>query len=221
MPGRLWLPRLSTATMSPGRSSGMRTWSTQAWKATPLIGPSSTMGATMPELRRAATKIVVFQWPCGMAARSRSPRGDRPRVRAMFVEAQVSPMNTRRSGSRSNWPSNHSQRCVRMSGRSRSPACAVFFARDPVPVEEAPDRANARWHAGPGELRLDLRQRDVRPLLKEVEDTRRMSLDACRPAIAAESPRRNRSGPPRYATPADCARGAHTEPQRSLAAGRP
>ena len=37
-------------------------------------GPSRTMGATMPLLRSPATKVVVVQWPCGTATRSRSPR---------------------------------------------------------------------------------------------------------------------------------------------------
>jgi hypothetical protein len=47
-------------------------------ESSPLIGPSSTIGATMPLLRRPATKVVVFQWPCGIAARRRWPRGARP-----------------------------------------------------------------------------------------------------------------------------------------------
>jgi hypothetical protein len=41
------------------------------------IGPSSTIGAAMPMLRGAATKVVVFQWPCGMGERRRSPRSAR------------------------------------------------------------------------------------------------------------------------------------------------
>ena len=35
----------------------------------PFIGPSSTIGAVMPVSLRPATKVVVFQWPCGMPAR--------------------------------------------------------------------------------------------------------------------------------------------------------
>jgi hypothetical protein len=42
-------------------------------KAAPFIGPSSTIGAVMPVSLKPATKVVVFQWPCGMPARSRSP----------------------------------------------------------------------------------------------------------------------------------------------------
>ena len=41
-------------------------------------GSSRTMGATMPLLRSPATKVVVFQWPCGTAMRRRSPRCARP-----------------------------------------------------------------------------------------------------------------------------------------------
>ena len=35
-------------------------------------------------------KVVVFQWPCGTAARQRSPLGARPRRRAILVVAPVS-----------------------------------------------------------------------------------------------------------------------------------
>jgi hypothetical protein len=47
-------------------------------KHSPSIGPSRTKGAVMPVRRRPAVKVVVFQWPCGTAARHRSPRGLRP-----------------------------------------------------------------------------------------------------------------------------------------------
>jgi hypothetical protein len=35
-------------------------------------------GATRPSRRRPATKVVVFQWPWGIAALSLSPLGARP-----------------------------------------------------------------------------------------------------------------------------------------------
>ena len=54
-----------------------------------VIGPSSTMGAVMPPSRRPPTKVVVFQWPWGAPARSRSPRGALPRVVAILVVAPV------------------------------------------------------------------------------------------------------------------------------------
>jgi hypothetical protein len=85
------------------------------------------IGAAMPESLRPATKVVVFQWPCGIAAHSRSPFGARPWRRAMLVEAHVSSMKTSRSGSSSGWPSNPSRRRLRTCGRSCSSACAVFF----------------------------------------------------------------------------------------------
>ena len=99
----------------------------------------------MPVRRSPATKVVVFQWPCGTPARSRSPRGARPWRRAMLVEAQVSSMKTRRSGSRSSWLVEPRPRaasgCRAGPARSHAP---TFFARDPAPVEEAPQRADRR-----------------------------------------------------------------------------
>ncbi len=93
----------------------------------PFIGPSSTIGAVMPVSLKPATKVVVFQWPCGMPARSRSPFAARPRRRAMLVAAPVSSMKTSLLGSSSSWSSNQASRRFRMSGRSRSAACADFF----------------------------------------------------------------------------------------------
>jgi hypothetical protein len=59
--GPVWLPRLSITTVSPGASSGTSTRSTEVWKASRLIEPSSTNGAARPDRRRPATKVVVFQ----------------------------------------------------------------------------------------------------------------------------------------------------------------
>lgn len=44
----LWLERLSRMTMAPDLISGTRTCSIKAWNALRLIGPSSTMGTTIP-----------------------------------------------------------------------------------------------------------------------------------------------------------------------------
>src|SRR3712207_4068647 len=103
----------------------------------------------------------------------------------MLVEAQVSSMNTSRSGSRSSWPSNQASRCLRISGRSCSAACAVFFARDLVPAAEAPERAHA--DVGPllGQVRLQLRQGDVGPLVQGRVDQIGMGLGAMREPVAA------------------------------------
>ncbi len=48
----------------------------------------------MPELVSAATKVVVFQWPWGMAARHRSPRLERPLARAILVLVAHSSMKS-------------------------------------------------------------------------------------------------------------------------------
>jgi len=69
---------------------------------TRLTGLSITQGATTPLLRMPAISVVVFQCPCGTAMRRRSPRGQRPYLRAIFVLAQLSSTKIRRSGSRSN-----------------------------------------------------------------------------------------------------------------------
>ena len=53
----------------------------------------------MPDSRSPPVKVVVFQWPWGMAARHRSPQGARPRSRAIFVDAAVSSMKISLSGS--------------------------------------------------------------------------------------------------------------------------
>ena len=65
----------------------------------------------------------------------------------MLVEAQVSSMNTRRSGSRSSCPSNQSFRRIKISARFCSAACAVFFKRQPAAVEEGPERRAGGFHA--------------------------------------------------------------------------
>ncbi len=75
----------------------------------------------------ALTNVVDFQWPCGILALSRWPRGARPCNHAILVLAPISSMNTRRRGSRSSWPSNHASRRLRTSGRSCSAACPDYF----------------------------------------------------------------------------------------------
>jgi hypothetical protein len=58
--------------------AGARPCLTQASKAAPLMAPSSTIGAMTPSWRKAAIKVLVFQWPKGAAPTSRVPRGLRP-----------------------------------------------------------------------------------------------------------------------------------------------
>src|SRR6476660_5490636 len=103
----------------------------------------------------------------------------------MLVEAQVSSMNTRRAGSRSNWPSNQASRRFTMSGRSCSAACAVFFfARDLVTAKEAPQRPVARRNAPRGERRPKLFKSDVRGLIDQRANGARMTVHAHRAPVA-------------------------------------
>src|SRR5262249_36835366 len=130
--------------------------------ALPFIGPSMTHGAVSAEERRPATKVVVFQWPWGILPTSRSPRGARPRSRAMLVLVPVSSMKTRRAGWVSARVSAHSVRAAATSGRSCAGARTLFFKTDPVAVEEAPNRPEPRLLTTLVEqTRADLFQRQV------------------------------------------------------------
>ncbi len=60
-----------------------------------------TIGATIPASEGPATSVVVFQGPNGSAMRNRSPRAQRPWVRAIIVFVQVSSMKITCSGSSS------------------------------------------------------------------------------------------------------------------------
>src|SRR5262245_41415044 len=60
----------------------------------PVIAPSTTVGALRPSLRNAATNVVVFQWPCGTGHNRRSHLELRPFLRVMLVLAQFSSTNT-------------------------------------------------------------------------------------------------------------------------------
>jgi hypothetical protein len=170
-----------------------------------------------PRVVSAPTKVVVFQWPCGTPTLGLSPRGRRPWRRAMLVEAQVSSMNIRRSGSRSSWPSNHSSRRFRMSGRSCSAARAVFFARDLVALEEAANRAIAEDQTPIGQTTARFFQRHVGRLVQEPEDRRTMSLDPAGATVPAQRLRLRIALLAFELAPTVDARGADTEPLARLA----
>ena len=55
----------------------------------------------------------------------------------MLVAVHASSMNTRRSGARLSWPSNHSSRSLTTSDRSRSMAWPVLSGAHAVPRQEA------------------------------------------------------------------------------------
>jgi len=54
------------------------------------MGPSITRGASIRSQRKAAIKVIVFQWPCGALATSLRPFGPQPRSGVLFVLTQVS-----------------------------------------------------------------------------------------------------------------------------------
>jgi hypothetical protein len=106
------------------------------------------------------------------------PRSDRPNSRAILVDAPVSSMKTRRCGSSSACVARQACLCTATSGRSCSLACAVFFERHGVAIEEPPNRACCEPLAVPPlQMAGNLKQRDVVRLGEEPEDLLGMSFD--------------------------------------------
>src|ERR1035437_4076498 len=164
-------------TMSLRMSVGARHCSTYARNVSPVIAPSSTKGAVIPLWRRAATKVMVFQCPCGTRPTSRSPRGQRPLSRTIFVLAAVSSMNTNRVESSMPCSRIQRRRAQATSARSCSAARRLFFERDLVSSEKPPERGAAAGdpplahrdkHLVERQIRLfrDQGEQPIRPLLQ-------------------------------------------------------
>jgi hypothetical protein len=68
-----------------------------------------------------------------------------------------------------------------MSGRS----CSVFFARDPVAGEEAPQGGDADVHAALGQHGPQSRQRRIWLLFDRVQDEGRLVFDLRRSTVTA------------------------------------
>lgn len=136
--------------------------------------------------------VSVFQWPCGTFETRRSPRGERPWCRTIFVVTAVSSMNTRRGASRRGCSAFNSARAAATSGRSCSAACRVFFEGDVVTFVEAPDRANTGFVLLHGaQPRTNLLKRQVRLRGNQIEQPLPVLLE---PRAACQaSPRRYRS----------------------------
>ena len=167
----------------------------------------------MPCRRKAPVKVMVFQWPCGIGARQRSPRGARPRRRVILVDTDVSSMKTSRAGSRSGWPSNHASRRAATSGRCCSLACAVFFKGHSVTVEEAPDRARREGGAVFAAQPLgQFDQRDVHLCVDLRQDNVVKRLDTMGALIATLRLGAGRARRAPGANPADRTRNRHPEP---------
>src|SRR5271170_976774 len=147
-----------------------------------------------------------------MAAHNLRPRRQRPRLRAMLVEAQVSSMNTSFVGSRSSCPANQAWRCVRTSERRCSSACAVFFKSHLVAIEEAPDHGGGEALAAIGDQSLlDSQERNVRLTANETKQIIAMGFDAMGTAIPANRARGNPARGLEARHPAHRAGDAHPE----------
>src|SRR5215471_13887275 len=119
----------------------------------------------MPLRRSAATKVMVFQCPCGTRPIRRSPRGQRPLSRTILVLAAVSSTKTSRAGS--NMPCSRIQRrrARATSARSCSAARRLFFESNLVTLKEAPDRGAAARNLVLAHRQNHFVQRQVRLLL--------------------------------------------------------
>src|SRR5262245_37742909 len=102
-----------------------------------------TQGAVSALERRPATKVVVFQCPCGTRPIRRSPRGQRPFSRTIFVLAAVSSTNTKWAGSNMRRSRIQRRRARATSARSCSAARRLFFESNVVTLKEPPYRGAA------------------------------------------------------------------------------
>jgi hypothetical protein len=179
-------------TMSLRLSVGARHCAIYAKNISPVIAPSSTKGAVIPLCRRAATKVIVFQCPCGTRPTSRSPRGQRPLSRTILVLAAVSSMNTKRVESSMPCSRLQRRRARATSARSCSAARRLFFERDLVSSEKPPERGAATRDPPLAHHGKHLIQRQIRLLRDQGEQPIRPLLQ-WRSASSARS-RRGASG---------------------------
>src|SRR5450759_814898 len=163
-------------TMSLRMSVGARHCSTYARKVSPVIAPSSTKGAVIPLWRRAATKVMVFQCPCGTRPTSRSPRGQRPLSRTIFVLAAVSSMNTNLVESSMPCSRIQRRRARATSARSCSAARRRFFESDLVSSEKPPERGAAACDPPLAHSGKHFIQRQIRLLRNQGEQPIRVLL---------------------------------------------
>jgi hypothetical protein len=168
-------------------------------------------------LRRPATKVVIFQWPCGTLATSRSPRGQRPRSLVMLVEVPVSSMKTSLVGSSRRCSCFQFARAVRTSSRSCSAACRLFFEANVVAFVEPPHRTGAHHDAAPAQPAADFFKRQVRFGGNQTQQP--IPVGVQRRALAPHRLGRHRSASPPARNPPDCRTRAHLESRRSFMAG--
>jgi len=122
-------------------------------------------------------------------------------------------MKTRQAGSSSDRASSQASRRAATSGLSCSAACAVFFDRHGVAIEEAPHRARReRSPMLPAQHLGNLAQRDVGPRVDGIEDDAAIGLDALGAAIATLALGSPPAGLAPGPHPTHCARCRHPEP---------
>ena len=173
----------------------------------------------MRSLRRPATKVVIFQWPCGTLATSRWPRGLRPRSLVMLVEVPVSSMKTSLLGSSRGCSCFHAVRARRTSSRSCSAACRLFFEADIVAVVEPPYRTSAHHDTTLPQPAADFLQRQIR--LGRCQFQQPLFVFVQRRALAAHRFGRDRPGYSPTCNPLDRRARAHLENRRRFMARGP
>jgi hypothetical protein len=104
-----------------------------------------------------------------------------------------------------------------MLGWSCSAACADFFERDRVAIEEAPQRPDAEGKTLRGDPCLNFRERDVGGFLHDREDQGGMGFDPLRTPITALPLGKDIADVTLQSTPSDRARRADPKPLRRLA----
>src|SRR5262249_47353783 len=148
----------------------------------PFIEPSTVHGALMPLRRSAATKVTVFQCPCGTRPIRRSPRGQRPLSRTILVLAAVSSTKTRQAGSDMPCSRIQRRRARATSARSCSAARRLFFESNLVTLKEAPDRGAAARNLVIAHRQNHFVQCQVRLLLYQTRQKIRMLFQWSHPS---------------------------------------
>src|ERR687894_1109509 len=103
----------------------------------------------------------------------------------MVVDAQVSSMNTRRSGSRRADPRTKPRADASRRACPARPRAPSFFARDLVATAEAPERGHADLGTLAGKPRLQLRQGQIGHVIQRRADQVGMRLCLAREPVAA------------------------------------
>jgi len=115
-----------------------------------ILPADKSLPTELTESYRAFAKLISRSSEVSSAIVKTLPKPLQSLPRSTLVAVHVSSMKTRRSGSRSSWPSNQARRRLRTSGQSCSIACPVpstslrraFFACDPATIEEPPQGAD-------------------------------------------------------------------------------